>query len=77
MASSRLLVLTEKTLNSAGLKKDWEMLEKVTIKKTRESHKELRGLDMPDDPRELVKALFEAANRKVREKKLRKGRQVA
>ena len=77
MASNRLLALTGKTLYSAGLKKDWEMPEKVTTKKTRKSHKDLRDLDMPDDPRELVKALFDAADRKVREKKLRKGRQVA
>ena len=68
--------MTGETLYNAGFEKRLEMFEKANIKETRKSREELRDLDMPDDPRELAKALFEVVGRKVREKQLKKSRQI-
>ena len=60
-------------LYSVGIEKRFELSVKAKIKKTWKSREELQNLEMPDDPRELTKALFEVADRKLLEKKLRQG----
>ncbi len=52
------------------------MSEKSKIKETRKSREKLRDLDMPNDPRELARAMFQAADQKVREKQLKKSRRI-
>ena len=58
------------------IEKRFEMSEKSKIKETRKSREKLRDLDMPNDPRELVRAMFQAADQKVREKQLKKSRRI-
>ena len=68
--------MTGETLYNAGFEKRLEMSEKAKIKETRKSREKLRNLDMPSDPKDLVHAMFQAADRKVKEKQLRKSRRV-
>ena len=56
------------------IEKRFEMSEKSKIKETRKSREKLGDLDMPNDPRELARAMFQAADQKVREKQLKKSR---
>jgi hypothetical protein len=58
------------------IEKRFEMSEKSKIKETRKSREKLRDLDMPNDPRELARAMFQAADQKVREKQLKKSRRI-
>ena len=58
------------------LKRDLTMSEKANTKETRKSREKLRDLDMPSDPKDLARAMFQAADRKVKEKQLRKSRRV-
>ena len=52
------------------------MSEIAKIRETRKSREKLRNLDMPLDPKDLARAMFQAADRKVKEKQLRKRRRV-
>ena len=58
------------------IEKRFEMSEKSKIKETRKSREKLRDLDMPNDLRELARAMFQAADQKVREKQLKKSRRI-
>ena len=58
------------------IEKRFEMSEKSKIKETQKSREKLRDLDMPNDPRELARAMFQAADQKVREKQLKKSRRI-
>ena len=58
------------------IEKRFEMSEKSKIKETRKSREKLRDLDMPNDPRELARAMFQAADQKVREKQLKNSRRI-
>ena len=58
------------------IEKRFEMSEKSKTKETRKSRDKLRDLDMPNDPRELARAMFQAADQKVREKQLKKSRRI-